>query len=126
MSKIEFSRNYFAEEKNPWTKSTSPWTTPARSTMDRRPWPASGACQSSASGPSGAQGSRGRGGGGRGKHGGPDSGLTGARKAVEQRRNDGEGGGGEAVGVSSLGAGREGKEGWGMSSGRRGHRGALL
>jgi hypothetical protein len=28
-------------KKNPWTKSTSPWTTPARSTMDQRPWPAS-------------------------------------------------------------------------------------
>jgi hypothetical protein len=58
-----------------------------------------------------AQGHRGRGGGGREKHGGPDSGLTGARKAVERRCNGGEGGGGEALGASSLGAGREGKEG---------------
>jgi hypothetical protein len=73
-----------------------------------------------------AQGHRGRGGGVRGKHGGPDSGLTGAQKAVEQRRNGGESGGREALGADSLRAGREGKEGWGRSGGRRGCQGALL
>jgi hypothetical protein len=30
-------------KKNLWTKSTSPWTAPARSTVDRRPLPRSGA-----------------------------------------------------------------------------------
>jgi hypothetical protein len=93
--------------------------------MDRWPWPASGARQSSASGHSEAQGHRGRGGGGRGKHGGPDSGLTGARKTAEQRCNNGEGGGVEALDASSLRAGREGKEGRGRSGGSRGRQGAL-
>jgi hypothetical protein len=39
-----------------------------------------------------------RGGGGRGKHRGPDSELTGAQKAAERRRDDGEGGGGQCAG----------------------------
>jgi hypothetical protein len=81
-------------KKNPWTKSTDWWTMPTRSTMDRRPLPRVGAHRSSAFSHSDARELRPRGGAGRGKHGGPDSGLTGAQKKVEQRRDDGEGGGG--------------------------------
>jgi hypothetical protein len=51
--KLDFPGIVFLKE-NPWTESTSLWTTPARSTVDRRPLSCSGACQSSASGPSGA------------------------------------------------------------------------
>jgi hypothetical protein len=51
--KLDFSGIVFVKE-NPWTESTSPWTTPAWSTMDRRPLLRSGARQSSASGCSGA------------------------------------------------------------------------
>jgi hypothetical protein len=68
-------------KKNPWTKCTNRW---ARYTMDWRPLPRTGAHRSSPSGRSGARELRRRGGGGRGKHGGPDSGLTGARKAAER------------------------------------------
>jgi hypothetical protein len=113
-------------KKNPWTKSTDRWTVPARSTMDQRPLPRAGAHRSSASGCSGARELRPRGGGGRGKHGGPDSGLTGARKAAELRHDDGEGGGGGVLDAGSLGVRREGKEGRGRSSGRSGCRGTLL
>jgi hypothetical protein len=67
-----------------------------------------------------------KGGGGKGKHGGPDSGLIGARKAVEQWHKDGEGDGGGALSAGSLGARRERKEGRGRSGGRSGCRGALL
>jgi hypothetical protein len=42
MSETRFSGNCFPDE-NSWTESTSPWTTPARSTVDRRPLPLSGA-----------------------------------------------------------------------------------
>jgi hypothetical protein len=62
-------------------KKTS-WIAPAWSTMDRLPWPTSGACQSSASGHSGAQGHWGRGGGrGVGVR-EPVKGLTGGRVAA--------------------------------------------
>jgi hypothetical protein len=54
ISKIGFSDNSFPKE-NWWTESTSPWTAPARFTMDRRPLPLSGARRSSASGRSGAR-----------------------------------------------------------------------
>jgi hypothetical protein len=81
------------------------WTTLARSTMDQlQP----------------------RGGGGRGKHMGPNSWLIGAQKAAEQRCEYGEGGGGGALDVGSLGVQREGKEGQGRSGGRSGCRGTLL
>jgi hypothetical protein len=53
-------------KKTSWTKSTSPWTAPARSTVDRRPLPRSGAHRSSTSGRSGARELRPRGGGGKG------------------------------------------------------------
>jgi hypothetical protein len=42
MSEIGFSGNCFPKEKS-WTESTSPWTALARSTVDRRPLPLSGA-----------------------------------------------------------------------------------
>jgi hypothetical protein len=66
--------------------------------------------------------SRGRGVG----HRGLARGLTRAREVVERRRDGGEGGGGGALGVGSLGARREGKEGRGRSVEERGCRGALL
>jgi hypothetical protein len=62
------------------------------------------------------------GGGGRGKHMDPGFKLTGARKAAERRCDDGGG----ALSVGSLGARREGKQGWGRSGERSGCRGALL
>jgi hypothetical protein len=55
-------------------------------------------------------------------HGGLAPGLTRAQEAVERRRD----GGGGALGVGSLGARREGKEGRGRSGEERGCWGALL
>jgi hypothetical protein len=52
-----------------------------------------------------------RGGGGRGKHRGPDSELTGAQKAAERRRDDGEGGGSQCAGERLARAKRVVKEG---------------
>jgi hypothetical protein len=49
--------------------------------------------------------------GGRGKHGGPASGLTGARKAVERRHDDSERGEGQCAGERLARAKREAKEG---------------
>jgi hypothetical protein len=46
-------------------------------------------------------------------HEGLGPGHTGAGEMVERRRDGGEGGGGGALDVGSLGARREGKEGWG-------------
>jgi hypothetical protein len=81
-------------KKNPWTKSTSPWIAPARSTVDRWPLPRSGAHQSSGSGHSVAQGRRGRGerwgvrvGVGVGE---PVKGVTRGRAAVRWRGNGGK------------------------------------
>jgi hypothetical protein len=103
MPKIGFSRNYFAEEK----------LVDHTDLVHHGPTAMAGLKSSPELGLRPLRGSRssGRGGGGRGKHGGPDSRLTRARKAAERRRNDGEGGGGEALDAGSLGAGREGKEG---------------
>jgi hypothetical protein len=125
MPKIGFSRNYFAEEKpvDHFHKSvdhagpahhgpTAVADLGSSSELSLRPlW---------------GSWSPAKGGGGRGKLGGPDSGLIGARKAAERRRNDDEVGGGEALSAGSLGVGREGKEGRGRSGRRRGCRGALL
>jgi hypothetical protein len=86
--KSEFPGFVFLK-KNPWTKSTSLWTAPARSNMDRRPLPHSGAHRSSGSGHSGAQGHRGRGGGRGVRVGEPVKGLTGGRAAA---RWSGDGG----------------------------------
>jgi hypothetical protein len=51
-----------------------------------------------------------RGGGGRGKHGGPGSGLIGARKAAERRHDKGEVSGGWCTGERLTRAKREVKE----------------
>jgi hypothetical protein len=69
-------------KKNLWTKSTSPLTAPARSTVDRRPLPRSGAHWSSGSSHSGAQGHWGRGGGWGVRVGEPVKGLTGGWAVV--------------------------------------------
>jgi hypothetical protein len=98
--------------KNPWTKSTSPWTAPAQSTVDQRPWPTSGAHRSSASGHSRAQGRWGRGGGRGVGVGEPVKGLNGGWAAA---RWLGDGGKwrrrsvlGE-VGVADLGVSKGGR-----------------
>jgi hypothetical protein len=52
--KLDFLGIVFLKE-NPWTESTSPWTAPAQSPVDRRPLSRSGARRSSASGRSGAR-----------------------------------------------------------------------
>jgi hypothetical protein len=97
-------------KKNPWTKSTSPWTAPAQSTVDRRPLLCSGAHRSSGSGHSRAQGRRGRGGGRGVGVGEPVKGLTGGPATA---RWPGDGGKrrrrsvlGE-VGVADSGKGRK-------------------
>jgi hypothetical protein len=86
--------------ENTWTKSMSPWTAPARSTMDRRPLPRSGAHRSSASDHSGARELRPRGGKEEGRAGELNDGVAAAREAVEGRltgsgasaqKGDGEG-----------------------------------
>jgi hypothetical protein len=59
--KLDFLGIIFLKE-NPWTESTSPWTAPTRSTVDRWPLLRSGAHQGSASGRSGARELRPRGG----------------------------------------------------------------
>jgi hypothetical protein len=59
--KLDFPGIVFLTE-NPWTKSTSLWTAPVWSTVDRRPLLRSGARRSSASGRSGARELRPRGG----------------------------------------------------------------
>jgi hypothetical protein len=79
--------------------------------MDRQPLPRAQDRRGLASGSSGGQGRRTRGGGGRGKHGVPGSGLTGARKAAERQRDDGEGNGGRCAGERLARAKREVKEG---------------
>jgi hypothetical protein len=86
--KLEFPGIVFLKE-NLWTKSMSPWTAPARSTMDRRPLPCSGAHRSSASGRSGAQELRPRGGGVEGRARELNDGVATAREAVEGRLTGG-------------------------------------
>jgi hypothetical protein len=67
----------------------SPWTAPARSTVDRRPLPLSKARQSSASGRSGARELRPRGGREGGWAGELNGGVAAAQEAVEERLTDG-------------------------------------
>jgi hypothetical protein len=67
----------------------NPWTAPARSTVDRRPLPRSGARRSSASGRSGAQELRTRGGEEEGRAGELNGGVAAAREAVEERLTGG-------------------------------------
>jgi hypothetical protein len=100
-------------KKNLWTKSTSPWTMPAWSTMDRRPWPASGARRSSASGHSGAQGPRGRGGGwGVGVR-EPVKGLIGGRVAARWPGDEGKRGRRSVLGEVGVANSGASKGGWG-------------
>jgi hypothetical protein len=84
MSEIGFSGNCFPNE-NSWTESTSLWTAPARSTVDRRPLPLSGARRSSASGHSGARELRPRGGQEGGRADEFNGGVSVAQEAVEGR-----------------------------------------
>jgi hypothetical protein len=86
--KLDFSENCFPKE-NSWTESTSPWTAPARSTVDRRPLPLSGARRSSASGRSGAREHRSRGRREEGRAGELNGGVAAAREAVEGRLTGG-------------------------------------
>jgi hypothetical protein len=80
--KLDFLRIVFLKESL-WTESTSPWTAPTRSTVDRRPLSRSGAHQSSASGRSSARELRPRGGGEEGRVGEPNGGVAAASEAVE-------------------------------------------
>jgi hypothetical protein len=82
--KLEFPRIVFLKE-NPWIESMSPWTAPARSTVDRRPLPRSGAHRSSASGRSGARELQTRGGEEEGRAGELNGRVAAAREAVEER-----------------------------------------
>jgi hypothetical protein len=84
------------------TEFTSPWTAPARSTVDRRPLPRSGAHRSSASGRSSARELRPRGGGEEGRAGGRAS----AREAVEGRLTGGRASAREDDGEGALRAKR--------------------
>jgi hypothetical protein len=86
--KLEFPGIVFLKE-NPWTKSTSSWNAPARSTVDRWPLPRSGAHRSSASGRSDARELRPRGGGGKRWAGEFNDGVATAREAVERHLTDG-------------------------------------
>ncbi len=67
----------------------NPWTASARSTMDRRPLPLSGARRSSASGRSGARELRPKGGRGKRWAGEFNGGVAAAREAVERHLTDG-------------------------------------
>jgi hypothetical protein len=80
--KLDFPGIVFLKE-NPWTESTSPWTAPAQSTVDRRPLPCSGARRSSSSGRSGARELRPRGRGEEGRVDEPNGGVAAAREVVE-------------------------------------------
>jgi hypothetical protein len=86
--KLDFPGIVFLKE-NLWIESTSPWTAPARSTMDRRPLPRSRAHWSSASGRSGARELRPRGGGEEGRVGEPNGGVAAAHEVVEGRLTGG-------------------------------------
>jgi hypothetical protein len=92
MSKIGFSGNCFPKE-NSWTESTSPWTAPAQSTVDRRPLLLSGARRSSASGRSGARELRPRGGREEGRTDELNGAVAEAQEAAElrSREDDSEG-----------------------------------
>jgi hypothetical protein len=98
--KSEFPGIVFLK-KNPWTKSPSMWTAPARSSMDRQPLPCSGAHRSSAFDRSGARELRPRGGGGVGRAGKFNDGVAAVREVVEGRLTGGgastQKGGGEGT-----------------------------
>jgi hypothetical protein len=86
--KLEFPGIVFLKE-NLWTKSTSSWTAPARSTVDRWTLPRSGAHRSLASGRSGARELRPRGGRGERRAGEFNDGVATAQEVVERRLTGG-------------------------------------
>jgi hypothetical protein len=98
--KSEFPGIVFLK-KNPWTKSPSPWTAPARSTVDQRPLPCLGVHRSSVFGRSGARELRPRGGGAEGRPGKFNDGIAAVRVVVEGRLTGGgastQKGGGEGT-----------------------------
>jgi hypothetical protein len=100
-------------KKNPWTKSTSPWTVPARSTMDRGPWLTSGAHWSLASGHSGAQGRQGKGSGWGVGVGEPVKGLTGGQVAARWSGDGGKQRRRSVLGEVRVVDSEASKEGWG-------------
>jgi hypothetical protein len=122
-------------KENLWTKSTDRWTTPARSTMDRRPLLHAGAHRSSASGRSGARELRPRGGGGEGWADEFNDGVTMGREVVEGHvTGDGASarkGGGEGTvrakrrSVGGVGVFTEGKVAFYRAEERRGRPGAF-
>jgi hypothetical protein len=132
--KLEFPGIVFLK-KNPWTKSTSPWTAPGRSTVDRRPLPHSGAHRSSASGRSGARELRPRGGEGEGRAGKFNNGVAAVREAVEGHLTGGRAsaqkGGGEGPlrakrrSVGGVGVFTEGRAAFYRVEARRGRPGAF-
>jgi hypothetical protein len=105
---FEVSGLFLRERKEKVVDSVhGPWTTAVRPGAWRHAHRSSASSHSS----SPVLGSD-SGGGGVG-HGGLSPGFTGAREAVERRRDGGEGGCGGALGAGSHGTGREGKEGQG-------------
>jgi hypothetical protein len=137
---VQSARNWNFQElvfkrKNPWTKSTSPWTAPTRSTMDLQPLPCSGAHRSSASGRSGARELRPRGGGGERRAGEFNDGVAAVREVVEGRLTGGgasarNGGGGGTLrakrrSVGGVGVFTEGGTTFYMAEARRGRPGAF-
>jgi hypothetical protein len=113
----------------------SPWTAPARSTVDRWPLPRSGTHWSSASCRFGARELRPRGGGGEGWAGEFDDGVAAVQEAVEGRLTGGgasaQKGGGEGtlrakrMRVGGVGVFTEGGAAFYRSEVRRGRPGAF-
>jgi hypothetical protein len=87
--KLEFPGIVFLK-KIPWTMSMSPWTAPARSTVDRRPLPCSEAHQSSTSSCSSTRELRPKGRGGERWAGEFNDGVAAVRDMVEGRLNSGK------------------------------------
>jgi hypothetical protein len=96
----------FFLKKNPWTKSMSPCTVPARSIVDRRAFPCSGAHRSSASGRSSARELRPRGGRGERWAGEFNDGVAMVWEAVEGCLTDGGASAQKAGGGGTLRAKR--------------------
>jgi hypothetical protein len=111
--KLKFSRIVFLKE-NPWTKSTSSWTAPARPTVDRLPFPRSGAHRSSATSRSNARELRPRGRGGERRAGKFNDGVAAAREAVERRLTSGGASAGKGDGEGALRAKRRSVGGVGV------------
>jgi hypothetical protein len=123
----------FFLKKNPWTKSMSPCTVPARSIVDRRAFPCSGAHRSSASGRSSARELRPRGGRGERWAGEFNDGVAVVWEVVEGRLTGGgasarKGGGGGTLrakrrSVGGVGVFIEGRAAFYRAEVRRGRPG---